>query len=131
MANDVTARDLQKYDGQWVRGKLLDTFCPLGPWIVTADELPEPHGLPVRCLVSREVMQESRTDQLIFRIPYLIEYISRAFTLLPGDLILTGTPSGVGAYRNPPRFLRDGDVVTVEVEGIGALSNPCMTETLA
>ncbi len=130
VANDVTARDLQKGDGQWVRGKSLDTFCPLGPWIVTRDEVPEPHGLPIRTRVNGRVMQDSRTDQLIFRIPELIEFITRAFTLLPGDIILTGTPPGVGAFRKPPVFLRDGDVVTVEVEGIGALTNPCQVERL-
>lgn len=128
VANDVTARDLQKADGQWVRSKSFDTFCPLGPWIVTRDELPNPHGLPIRCRVNGELMQDSRTDQMIFHIPYLIEYITRSATLLPGDLILTGTPSGVGAFRHPPRFLQDGDVVTVEVEGIGALTNVCRIE---
>lgn len=128
VANDVTARDLQKGDGQWVRGKSLDTFCPLGPWIVTRDEAPEPHGLPIRTRVNGRVMQDSRTDQLIFRIPELIEFITRAFTLLPGDIILTGTPPGVGHFRKPPRYLRNGDVVTVEIEGIGVMSNPCRTE---
>lgn len=128
VANDVTARDLQKGDGQWVRGKSLDTFCPLGPWIVSRDEVPEPHGLPIRTRVNGETVQNSKTDQLIFRIPTLIEFITRAFTLLPGDIILTGTPPGVGAYRKPPRFLKDGDVVTVEVEGIGALTNRCRAE---
>lgn len=129
VANDVTARDLQKGDGQWVRGKSLDTFCPLGPWIVSRDEVPEPHGLPIRTRVNGETVQDSKTDQLIFRIPTLIEFITRAFTLLPGDIILTGTPPGVGAYRKPPRFLQDGDTVTVEVEGIGALTNRCRAET--
>lgn len=128
VANDVTARDLQKGDGQWVRGKSLDTFCPLGPWIVSRDEIADPHGLPIRTRVNGETVQNSRTDQLIFRIPTLIEFITRAFTLLPGDIILTGTPPGVGAYRKPPRFLKNGDVVTVEVEGIGSLTNPCRTE---
>lgn len=126
-ANDVTARDIQQGDGQWVRGKSLDTFCPLGPWVVTADEIPDPHTLPIRCIVNGEVMQSSNTDQLIFRIPALIEFLSRAFTLLPGDVILTGTPPGVGQYRTPPRYLRDGDVVTVAIDGIGALTNPCAT----
>jgi 5-carboxymethyl-2-hydroxymuconate isomerase len=128
VANDVTARDLQRSDGQWVRGKSLDTFCPLGPWIVTKDETPDPHGLALRTTVNGALMQSSRTDQLIFRIPELIEFITRAFTLLPGDIVLTGTPPGVGAFRNPPVFLKDGDVVTVEIEGIGALTNPCRTE---
>ena len=128
VANDVTARDLQDSDGQWVRSKSLDTFCPLGPWIVTRDEIPEPHGLQVRCLVNGEVVQDSKTDQLIFRIPQLVEHLSLAFTLLPGDLILTGTPPGVGHHRKPPQYLGDGDVVTVEIEGIGSLTNPCRTE---
>lgn len=128
IANDVSARDLQFGDGQWVRGKSLDTFCPLGPWIVTRDEIPEPHGLPIRCLVNGEVMQDSSTDQLIFRVPYLISYLSQAFTLLPGDIVLTGTPPGVGAFRKPPRFLGEGDVVTVEIDGIGSMSNPCHPE---
>ncbi len=129
-ANDVTARDLQDMDGQWVRAKSFDTFCPLGPWIVTSDEIPEPHDLPIRCEVNGETVQDSRTDQLIFRIPALIEFLSRAFTLLPGDIILTGTPPGVGHYRKPPRYLRDGDVVTVTIEGIGALTNVCRVDML-
>ena len=128
VANDVTARDLQDSDGQWVRSKSLDTFCPLGPWIVTRDEIPDPHGLAIRCLLNGELVQDSKTDQLIFRIPQLVEYLSRAFTLLPGDLILTGTPPGVGHHRKPARYLGDGDVVTVEIDGIGSLSNPCRTE---
>lgn len=130
-ANDVTARDLQDTDGQWVRSKSFDTFCPLGPWIVTPDEVPEPHDLPIRCQVNGETVQDSRTDQLIFRIPYLIEFLSRAFTLLPGDVILTGTPPGVGHYRHPPRYLHDGDVVAVTVGGIGTLTNTCRTENVA
>ncbi len=126
-ANDVTARDLQDTDGQWTRAKSLDTFCPLGPWIVTRDEVPDPHNLPIRCEVNGETVQCSSTDQLIFRIPVLIEFLSRAFTLLPGDVILTGTPPGVGHYRKPPRYLRNGDVVTVTIEGVGALTNVCRT----
>jgi 2-keto-4-pentenoate hydratase/2-oxohepta-3-ene-1,7-dioic acid hydratase in catechol pathway len=127
-ADDVSARDLQDRDGQWTRAKSLDTFCPLGPWIVTRDEAPDPHSLPIRCTVNGEVVQKSNTDQLIFRVPELIEFLSRAFTLLPGDIILTGTPPGVGHYRNPPRYLQDGDTVMVEIEGIGALVNVCRTE---
>lgn len=127
-ANDVTARDLQDTDGQWVRSKSFDTFCPLGPWIVTRDEIAEPHDLAIRCEVNGEIVQNSRTDQLIFRVPELIEFLSRAFTLLPGDVILTGTPPGVGHYRQPPRYLRDGDVVTVSIEGIGALTNVCRAQ---
>jgi len=127
-ADDVSARDLQDRDGQWTRAKSLDTFCPLGPWIVTRDEVPDPHSLPIRCTVNGEVVQQSNTDQLIFRVPELIEFLSRAFTLLPGDIILTGTPPGVGHYRNPPRYLQDGDTVAVEIDGIGALVNVCRTE---
>ena len=128
-ANDVTARDIQRDDGQWVRGKSLDTFCPLGPWIVTRDEIPEPHGLQIRCRVNGETVQDSHTDQLIFDIPTLIEFLSRSFTLLPGDIILTGTPPGVGHFRNPPRYLQDGDTVEIQVERIGVLRNTCRTES--
>jgi len=123
--NDVSARDLQFGDGQWVRGKSLDTFCPLGPWIVTADEIPDPHSLSISCSVNGRTMQESRTDQMIFRLPVLISYLSRHFTLLPGDVILTGTPHGVGAFRDPSIYLRNGDEVVVEIEKIGRLVNTC------
>jgi 5-carboxymethyl-2-hydroxymuconate isomerase len=127
-ANDVSARDLQFGDGQWVRGKSLDTFCPLGPWIVTRDEIADAQALTVSCTVNGERMQHANTAQMIFGIAALIEFITHSFTLLPGDIILTGTPSGVGDARKPPRFLHDGDVVTVELEGIGALTNPCREE---
>jgi 2-keto-4-pentenoate hydratase/2-oxohepta-3-ene-1,7-dioic acid hydratase in catechol pathway len=125
--NDVSARDLQFRDGQWVRGKSLDTFCPLGPWVVTADEIPDPHGLEIRCRVNGTVMQESRTSEMIFKLPQLLSYLSRHFTLHPGDVVLTGTPHGVGAFREPSVYLRDGDEVSVEIERIGALVNPCRT----
>jgi 2-keto-4-pentenoate hydratase/2-oxohepta-3-ene-1,7-dioic acid hydratase in catechol pathway len=124
-ANDVTARDLQKGDGQWVRGKSLDTFCPLGPWLVTADEVPDPQNLGIRCLVNRQTRQEGHTSQMIFGVAYLISFLSQAFTLLPGDIILTGTPDGVGAYREPPVFLQDGDEIVVEIDGVGRLVNHC------
>lgn len=127
-ANDVTARDLQKGDGQWVRGKSLDTFCPLGPWLVTADEVPYPQSLGIRSLVNGEIMQESQTSKMIFSVAYLIAYLSQAFTLLPGDILLTGTPDGVGAYREPPVFMKNGDVMAVEIDGVGRLVNPCRTE---
>ncbi len=127
-ANDVTARDLQKGDGQWVRGKSLDTFCPLGPWLVTADEVPNPQNLGIRCLVNGQKMQESHTSKMIFGVAYLISYLSQVFTLLPGDILLTGTPDGVGAYREPPIFLKEGDVMVVEVDGVGRLVNRCRTE---
>lgn len=124
-ANDVTARDLQARDGQWVRGKSLDTFCPLGPEIVTKDALPHPGRLDIACRVNGETMQASNTAEMIFDVPALIAFITRSFTLLPGDLILTGTPHGTGAFRQPPVLLHDGDVVEVEIEGVGLLRNPC------
>ncbi len=121
--NDVTARDLQRGDKQWVRGKSLDTFAPMGPLLVTADELPDPHGLAIRCWVNGELRQESNTDQLIHTVPKLIAFCSHAFTLEPGDIITTGTPGGVGVYSDPPVFLKPGDEVTVEIESIGRLQN--------
>lgn len=122
--NDVTARDLQKGDGQWVRGKSLDSFCPMGPVVVTADEMPDPHGLPIRTWVNGELRQKSNTSQLIHTVPALIAFCSAAFTLEAGDVITTGTPGGVGLYRNPPSFLRPGDKLVVEIDGIGRLENP-------
>ena len=125
--NDVSARDLQFREGdQWLRGKCLDTFCPLGPWLVTRDEIDDPHQLAIRCRVNDTVMQDSNTAEMIYRIPYLIEYLSAAFTLEPGDVIATGTPHGVGAFREPPVWLQSGDTVTVEIEGLGSLHNPCV-----
>ncbi len=123
--NDVSARDLQFGDGQWVRGKSLDTFCPLGPWLVTADEMPDPSALRLRCLVNDEVLQEAMTSEMVHGVPELIAFCSRFMTLEPGDIIATGTPAGVGVFRQPPRFLRDGDVVVVEIDGVGRLTNPC------
>ncbi len=128
-ANDVSARDLQYGDGQWVRGKSLDTFCPLGPWLVTADEIPDPQNLGIRCLVNGEVMQESNTANMLFSVAYLISFLSQAFTLLPGDVILTGTPEGVGAFRQPPVFLQDQDEVVVEIDYVGRLMNHCRVTT--
>ena len=128
VCNDVSARDLQFGDGQWVRGKSLDTFCPLGPWLVTRDEIPDPQALAVRTTLNGQVVQDSTTAEMIFGVRELIAFSSRAFILLPGDVIVTGTPPGVGVFRDPPLFLNDGDTVTVEVEGIGALSNPCAHE---
>ncbi|MDH7485528.1 MAG: fumarylacetoacetate hydrolase family protein [Anaerolineae bacterium] len=124
IVNDVTARDVQFGDGQWVRGKSFDTFCPMGPYLVTADEVGDPHKLAIRCQLNGVVMQDSNTDQLIFDIPMLVEFISRTCTLLPGDVICTGTPHGVGVFRDPPVFLKPGDLVEVEIERIGLLSNP-------
>jgi len=127
--NDVTARDLQFRPGdQWLRGKCLDSFCPLGPWLVSADEIPDPHDLSIQCRVNGQVLQDSNTSQIIHRIPQLIEYLSEAFTLQPGDVIITGTPHGVGAFRKPPLWLTDGDIVEVEVEGLGVLRNHCVIE---
>jgi 2-keto-4-pentenoate hydratase/2-oxohepta-3-ene-1,7-dioic acid hydratase in catechol pathway len=126
-ANDVSARDLQFGDGQWVRGKTLDSFCPLGPWIVTRDEIPDPHSLNIRCFINGDVMQDSNTGEMIFKLPELINFLSSNFTLVPGDVILTGTPHGVGTFRNPSIYLKDGDEVVVEIERVGRLVNPCLT----
>jgi len=128
ICNDVSARDLQFGDRQWVRGKSLDTFCPLGPWLVTRDEIPDPQDLSLRCTLNGRVMQDSTTAEMIFGVPQLVEFISRAFTLLPGDVIATGTPDGVGVFRSPQVFMKDGDVVTLEVEGLGQLTNHCIEE---
>jgi 2-keto-4-pentenoate hydratase/2-oxohepta-3-ene-1,7-dioic acid hydratase in catechol pathway len=122
--NDISARDLQFGDTQWTRGKALDTFAPIGPWIVTADEIPDPQVLGVRCLVNGETLQDSSTAEMIFGVAEIIAFTSEAITLDPGDVIMTGTPPGVGFARNPPRFLRPGDTVRVEIDGIGALENP-------
>lgn len=121
--NDVSARDLQYGDKQWTRGKSLNTFCPVGPVIVTADEIPDPQVLHLSSRINDFVMQDSSTKEMIFSVGYLISFLSQAFTLEPGDLIATGTPKGVGMYRKPQIFLKDGDVVTIEVEKIGRLSN--------
>ncbi len=123
--NDVSARDLQFGDGQWVRGKSLDTFCPIGPAIVTGDELPDPGDLRITCTVNGDILQDARTSAMFFGVAAIISHCSAAFTLQPGDVIATGTPGGVGIFRKPPRLLRDGDVVTVEIERIGALANTC------
>jgi 2-keto-4-pentenoate hydratase/2-oxohepta-3-ene-1,7-dioic acid hydratase in catechol pathway len=128
--HDVSARDWQKGrpGGQWLLGKSFDTFGPIGPWLVTTDELPDPSNLRVRMHLSGEVVQDSTTRQLIFDIPQLISHLSKIMTLKAGDLIFTGTPPGVGMAKTPPRFLRHGDVCTVEIEGIGPLTNPCVAE---
>lgn len=126
ICNDISARDLQLRPGdQWLRGKCLDTFCPIGPALVTRDDISDPNALAIQCRLNGNIMQSSNTDQMIYRIPYLIEYLSAAFTLLPGDVIITGTPHGVGAFRDPPVWLRDGDRLEVEIEGLGILSNSC------
>jgi len=122
--NDVSARDIQNsHGGQFFKGKSLDGACPMGPWIVMRDEIPNPHTLPLRCRVNGVVKQESNTSDFIFDIPALIEWFSKGMTLLPGDMIATGTPSGVGFARTPPEFLKPGDVVESEVVGIGMIRN--------
>ncbi len=129
-ANDVSARDWQKEwgGGQWCRGKSFDTFCPLGPWIVTPDEIGDPHSLRIQSRVNGETMQDWTTGDMIFSIPELIVFLSGSTTLLQGTVILTGTPHGVGAGRIPPVFLKDGDEVEVEIEGIGVLRNSVVEE---
>lgn len=122
IVNDVTARDVQMRHQQWDMGKSFDTFCPMGPWIVTADELDGQHTR-VRCWVNDSLRQDGRTEDLIFDIPTLIETISRGITLYPGDVIATGTPAGVGMGLKPPVFLKQGDVVRIEIDGIGTLQN--------
>jgi 2-keto-4-pentenoate hydratase/2-oxohepta-3-ene-1,7-dioic acid hydratase in catechol pathway len=126
--NDVTARDFQFADGQWQRGKSCDTFAPMGQTIVTTDVIADPHKLSIRLTLNGEVMQDSNTDQLIFDVPQLIEFISGSTTLEPGDVIATGTPPGVGFARNPPVFLKPGDEMEVLIEGIGGLGNPVVAE---
>jgi 2-keto-4-pentenoate hydratase/2-oxohepta-3-ene-1,7-dioic acid hydratase in catechol pathway len=122
--NDVTARDLQFADGQWTRGKSPDTFCPVGPRLVPRDEIPDPQALWIRAVLNGEVMQDSSTSNMVFGVADLIAYITRVITLEPGDLIATGTPAGVGVFREPPVLMQPGDEITVEIEGLGALTNP-------
>jgi 2-keto-4-pentenoate hydratase/2-oxohepta-3-ene-1,7-dioic acid hydratase in catechol pathway len=122
--NDVSARDLQAADGQWVRAKSLDTFCPMGPVLVTADELPDPSGLRIECRVNGTSMQSASTADMHFSVGQLISWCSASFTLEPGDVIATGTPPGVGVFRDPPVFLQPGDRVRCEIEGIGLVENP-------
>ena len=132
-ANDVSARDWQKEKGggQFCRGKTFDTFCPVGPCLATADEIPDPSKLTIRSFVNEDKMQESGTDDMIFDVPTLISFLSGSTTLLPGTLILTGTPSGVGEARDPKRYLVPGDEVTVEIDGVGILTNPVVEEVFA
>jgi 2,4-diketo-3-deoxy-L-fuconate hydrolase len=122
--NDVSARDFQRGDGQWVRAKSQDTFGPMGPYLVTSEDIPDPQRLPIRCWVTGQLLQDSNTDKMIFGVRELIAFISRGITLEPGDVISTGTPHGVGFARTPPIFLKPGDEVVVEVQGVGRLSNP-------
>lgn len=123
VANDLTARDLQRREPQWTRAKGADGFCPYGPWITTADEVPDPHDLQLRTWVGGELRQDSNTSNLIFKIPELVAFIAETCTLEPGDLILTGTPAGVGMGLDPVRFLQPGDVVRIEIERLGAIEH--------
>lgn len=126
--NDVSARDFQFADGQWQRGKSCDTFAPMGQTIVTRDDIPDPHKLSIKLVLNGQTMQDSNTDQLIFGVPRLIEFLSESITLEPGDVIATGTPPGVGFARNPPVFLKAGDQMEVLIEGMGGLGNPVVEE---
>jgi 2-keto-4-pentenoate hydratase/2-oxohepta-3-ene-1,7-dioic acid hydratase in catechol pathway len=126
IVNDVSARDFQFGDGQWQRGKSCDTFAPMGPWIATSDEVADPQRLGIRLRVNGQTLQSSNTDQMVFGAVDLVAYISETITLEPGDVIATGTPSGVGFARQPPIFLKSGDVVEVEIDGLGVLKNPVM-----
>jgi 2-keto-4-pentenoate hydratase/2-oxohepta-3-ene-1,7-dioic acid hydratase in catechol pathway len=131
VGNDVSARDLQFGDGQWVRGKSLDSFCPLGPVVVTACEIPDPQALRLSTRVNGEIVQESSTSEMLFGVAELLEFCSRSFTLEPGDVVLTGTPWGCGEWMTPQRSLQPGDVVTMEIEGIGVLTNPVVSAPAA
>jgi len=122
--NDVSARDFQRGDGQWVRAKSQDTFGPMGPYLVTSEDIPNPQALTIQCSVNGTLLQDSNTDKMIFSVRELIAFLSRGITLEPGDVISTGTPHGVGFARKPPIFLKPGDEVTVEIQGLGKLSNP-------
>jgi 2-keto-4-pentenoate hydratase/2-oxohepta-3-ene-1,7-dioic acid hydratase in catechol pathway len=127
VANDVSARDLQFADGQWTRGKSPDTFCPVGPLVPAAD-VADPHALGIRAILNGETMQDSSTANLIFGIDEIVSYASRTSTLEAGDLILTGTPAGVGVFRDPQRLLQPGDEITIEIDGLGSITNPVVAE---
>jgi 2-keto-4-pentenoate hydratase/2-oxohepta-3-ene-1,7-dioic acid hydratase in catechol pathway len=129
-ANDVSARDwqLKKGGGQWCRGKFFDTFCPLGPVLVTTDDIPNPNALKISTVLNGETVQDWNTDDMIFDVPAIIEFLSGSTTLLPGTVILTGTPHGVGMAAKPPRWLKPGDSITIEIEKIGKLTNPVEAE---
>src|SRR6202167_6609791 len=124
IVNDVSARDFQNATSQCLMGKTFDTFAPMGPWIVTADEIADPHALDISLQIGNETLQHSNTRELIFKIPELIEHLSTVVTLEPGDVVSTGTPAGVGFARKPPRYLQPGDEVVVSIEGLGELRNP-------
>jgi 2-keto-4-pentenoate hydratase/2-oxohepta-3-ene-1,7-dioic acid hydratase in catechol pathway len=123
VANDVSGRDLQFSDGQWVRGKSLDTFLPVGD-LVPAGDVPDPQALTVRAVLNGETMQDSSTSNMVFGVAEVIAFVSQAITLEPGDLIITGTPAGVGAFRDPPVWMKPGDEITIEIEGVGSITNP-------
>jgi 5-carboxymethyl-2-hydroxymuconate isomerase len=124
VVNDISARDVQFGDGQWIRGKSMDTFCPIAPLLVSRDEVADPQSLRLLTRVNGEVVQDSTTAEMVFSVAELIAYCSRNFTLLPGDLLLTGTPWGCGEFMDPPRHLQPGDVVEVEIPGVGVVTNP-------
>jgi len=128
IVNDVSARDYQMATSQWLMGKTFDTFAPMGPWIVTRDEIADPHSLDLTLEIGGEILQHSNTRELVFGVPALIEFISSVVTLEPGDVVATGTPAGVGFARKPPRYLRDGDEVVIRIQGIGELRNPVIGE---
>jgi len=128
ICHDVSARDIQFSDGQWLRGKAFDTFAPLGPYLVTKDEISDPHILDIHLDVNGQVLQKSNTRHLVFGVPQLVAFISRCITLEPGDVVSTGTPAGVGVFRNPPIFLHPGDTVTITLSGLGTLQNPVVAE---
>jgi 2-keto-4-pentenoate hydratase/2-oxohepta-3-ene-1,7-dioic acid hydratase in catechol pathway len=122
-ANDVSGRDLQFADGQWVRGKSLDTFLPVSD-LVPVSDVPDPQSLPIRAILNGEVMQDSNTSNMIFGVADIVAFVSQAITLEPGDLIITGTPAGVGAFRDPPVWLEPGDEIAIEIDGVGRVTNP-------
>jgi 2-keto-4-pentenoate hydratase/2-oxohepta-3-ene-1,7-dioic acid hydratase in catechol pathway len=128
VANDVSARDLQFADGQWVRGKSLDTFLPVGELVPAAD-VPDPQALAIRAVLNGQTMQDSNTANMIFGVAEIVSFVSQAITLEPGDLIVTGTPAGVGAFRDPPVWLRPGDEITIEIDGLGSITNPVTADT--
>lgn len=128
LINDVSARDYQRATSQWLMGKTFDTFAPMGPWIMTADEIADPHNLAIQLEIDGEMMQNSNTNELIFKIPDLVAFLSSVFTLQPGDIVSTGTPSGVGMARTPKRFLKPNETVTVRIPAIGELTNRTVAE---
>jgi 2-keto-4-pentenoate hydratase/2-oxohepta-3-ene-1,7-dioic acid hydratase in catechol pathway len=128
VANDVSARDLQFADGQWVRGKSLDTFLPVGELVPAAD-VPDPQALAIRAVLNGQTMQDSNTSNMIFGVAEIVSFVSQAITLEPGDLIITGTPAGVGAFRDPPVWLRPGDEITIEIDGLGSITNPVTADS--